>query len=108
MLRRKFRKIYYFSFSVPIKKEYDNGKPSAYKLKFIDTFRFMSNSLSELFDNLSEINKTECKACMESKNVKSECKFIGFKNNRLNYRCKECGKKMLKLINGLNKKFLNA
>ena len=24
------------------------------------------------------------------KNVNSECDFIGFKNNRLNYRCKEC------------------
>ena len=53
----------------------------------------MSNSFSDLVDNLSEINKKECKACMERKNIKSECDFIRFKNNRLNYRCKKCGKK---------------
>ena len=29
------------------------------------------------------------------KKIKPECDFMGFKNNRLNYRCKECGKKML-------------
>ena len=55
----------------------------------------MSTSLSDLADNLSEINKKECKACMERNNIKSECKFIEFKNDRLNYKCKECGKKML-------------
>ena len=68
---------------MPIKKELDNGKPSIYKLNFIDSCRFMSTSLSDLVDNLSEINKKECKACMERKNIKSECDFIGFKNNRL-------------------------
>ena len=78
----------YITFSVPIKKD----KTNIYKLKFIDSFRFMSISLSNLVDNLSEINKKECKACMERKIIKSECNFIGFKNNRLNYRCKECGK----------------
>ena len=35
----------------------------------------------------------------KEKKIKSECKFIGFKNNRLNYKCKECGKKCTKLIN---------
>ena len=49
----------------------------------------MSTSLSSLVDNLSEINKKECKTCIERNNVKSECKFIDFKNNRLNYECKE-------------------
>ena len=44
----------------------------------------MLTSLSDLADNLSEINKKECKACMERKNIKSECDFIEFKNNRLN------------------------
>ena len=44
----------YITFSVPIKKEYDNGKPSIYKLKFIDSYRFMQDSLSALVDNLSE------------------------------------------------------
>ena len=49
----------------------------------------MPGKLSNLVDNLSEINNKDCKTCMERKNIKSECDFIGIKNNRLNYRCKE-------------------
>ena len=45
----------YITFSVPISKELDNGKTITYRLKFIDSFRFMSTSLSSLVDNLSEI-----------------------------------------------------
>ena len=71
----------YITFSVPIKKKSDNGKTISYKLKFPDSFRFMPASLSSLVDNLSEINKNECKTCMERNNAKSECKFIKFKNN---------------------------
>ena len=36
---------------------------------------------------------------------KSECDFIGFKNNKLNYICKECGIRCFKLINGSVKNF---
>ena len=46
----------YISFSVPIKKEHDNDKTITYKIKFIDTCRFMPSKLSSLVDNLSEIN----------------------------------------------------
>ena len=42
---------------------------------------------------------------MERKNIKSECDFIGFKNNRLNYRCKECKGTSTKSINGLIERF---
>ena len=49
----------YINFSVPIKKELDNNKACIYKLKFIDSFRSMSPSISSLLDNLSEINKKE-------------------------------------------------
>ena len=35
------------TFSVPIKKELDNGKNTTYKLKFIHSFRFVSNLLSK-------------------------------------------------------------
>ena len=41
----------YITFSVPIKKEVNNNghkKIITYKVKFIDRFRFMSTSLSEL------------------------------------------------------------
>ena len=36
----------YITFSVPIRKECDDGKAIAHKLKLIDSFRFMSTSLS--------------------------------------------------------------
>ena len=47
----------YITFSAPIIKEHDNGKPSIYKLKFIDSYRFMQDSLSNLVDNSSGIDK---------------------------------------------------
>ena len=75
----------YITFSVPIKKELDNDKIIIYKLKFIDSYKFMSASLSSLVDNLSEINKKECESCKERKKIISECRYIGFMNNRLNY-----------------------
>ena len=73
----------YITFSVPIKKEHDNdnGKTITYKIKFIDTCRFMQTKCSNLVDNLSEINNKDCKTCIERKNIRSECKFIDFKNN---------------------------
>ena len=46
----------YITFSVPIKKD-DNSKKITYKLNFIDSYRFMQSKLSDLVDNLSEINK---------------------------------------------------
>ena len=49
----------------------------------------MLTSLSDLADNLSEINKKECNSCLKRKNIKSECDFIKFKKSRLNYKCKE-------------------
>ena len=49
----------YITLSVPIKKEHDNDKTTRYKLKFIDSFRLMSSSLSGLVNNLSGINKKE-------------------------------------------------
>ena len=83
----------YITFSVPISKELDHGKTVAYKLKFIDSFRFMSTSLSNLVDNLSEIYKKEYKGSEERRKIKSVCSFIGLKNNKLNYEYKECKKK---------------
>ena len=64
----------YITFSVPIKKQLDNGKTITYKIKFIDSYRFMSRSLSSLVDNLSDIN---CKKCDNKR------EYNGFKDNYL-------------------------
>ena len=49
----------YITFSLPIKKEVNNyddkKKEITYKLKFIDSFRFMPDLLSNLVDNTSGI-----------------------------------------------------
>ena len=73
----------YITFSVPIKKEVNNydgkKKTITYKLKFIDSFRFMATSLSELVDNTSRIfNSIECKSYIEKIKINSECCFAGF------------------------------
>ena len=60
----------YITFSVPLKKENDNGKIITYKLKFIDSYRFMQSSLASLVDNVSEVYGKECKKCMERKKLK--------------------------------------
>ena len=62
----------YKNFSVPKEKEVTNidkdGNESivtiSYKMKFIDSARFMASSLSNLDDNLAEgIHKIKCKNC---------------------------------------------
>ena len=40
--------------------------------------------------------------------MKSVCNFIGLKNSKLNYECKECKKRLLKPINELMKEFPNV
>ena len=42
------------------------------------------------------------------KKIMSECNFIGLKNNRLHYKCKEFNDEPFKSINGLNEKFPNT
>ena len=56
----------YITFSAPSKKEHDNGKTTTYKLKFIDSCSFMQSSLSNLVDNLSEINNKERNKFMDT------------------------------------------
>ena len=57
----------YITFSVPIKKEHDNGKISTYKLKFIDSYRFMQSKLLDLVDNLYGVYDKECRKFKERK-----------------------------------------
>ena len=96
----------YITFSVPIKKELNSGETVTYKIRFIDSLRFMSTTLSELVDNTSEFLKSEeCKSCIEKMKINSKCCFVGLKNNRLIYKCKECRKERKKSINELKGKF---
>ena len=55
----------YITFSVPIKKKIENKDLEIiYKIKFIDSYRFMASSLSKLVDNLSEgIHNNKCSDC---------------------------------------------
>ena len=85
---------------MPIKKEHDNDKTSTYKIKFIGTCRLMPSKLSEIL----LITCLRLIIRMERKTIKSECKFIGFKENRLNYRSKECNRTSTKSINELIEK----
>ena len=96
----------YITFSVPIKKECDDGKTITGKLRFIDSFRFMPTSLSELVDNMSGIfNSIECKSCIEKIKTNSERCFVGMKNNRLIYILKEYKEEWKRPINELIEKF---
>ena len=58
-------------------KKLDNGKTITCELKFIDSFRFMSTSISSLVDNVSEIYKKECKGCEERRKIKPVRSFVG-------------------------------
>ena len=72
--------------SVPIKKKIENKNIGiTYKIKFIDSYRFMSSSLSKLVDNLSEgIHNSKCADC------KSCLDYIKTKNEKLILKCFNC------------------
>ena len=72
----------------------------------IDSYRFMGTSLSNLTNNLSEINKNECKSC-KKKNISTNCAFIKLKNNVLICKCKKCNNKSYKSIDAIKVKFPN-
>ena len=101
----------YITFSVPIKKEItkidkdgnDKITKMSYKIKFIDSFRFISRSLSNLVDNLFEglhsDKCTNCKSCLD---------YMATKDEQLILRCFECKKNYKKDFNKeLIKRFAN-
>ena len=74
------------TFSAPIKKKIENKDIEiTYKIKFIDSYGFMSMPLSNLIDNLSEglhNNKcADCESCLD---------FIKTKNEKLILKCFNC------------------
>ena len=92
----------YITFSVPIKKQitkidkddFDKITKISYKIKFIDSCRFMSTSLSNLVSNLSEGLRsdkcTDCKSCLD---------YMTTKDEQLIFRCFECKKNYKKDFN---------
>ena len=95
----------YITFSVPLKKEIKDKKLVTYKLRFINSSRFMRTLLASLVDNLSKVGNTNCKKCMERHKIISQYQYIKHKNNKLIYKCKQCDKLYSKPISVLSKKF---
>ena len=95
----------YITFSVPIKKKIENKDLEiTYKIKLIDSYRFMSSSLSKIVDNLSEgihNNKcVDCNSCLD---------YIKMKNEKLLLKCFNCNNYYKKKFNkDLIKKFKNT
>ena len=71
----------YIPFPSPIMKKCGDSKTITHKLRFIDSFRFMSTSLSELVDNMSgkSFNSIECKKCIERKKRNQNVILLGLK-----------------------------
>ena len=85
----------YITFSVPIKKKIENKDLEiTYKIKFIDSYRFLTMPLSKLIDNLSEgIHNNKCADC------KSCLDYIKTKNEKLIFKCFNCEKYYKKKFN---------
>ena len=102
----------YKTFSILIEKEVStidkDGNESvvtiSYKIKFIDSARFMASSLSSLIDNLAKgIYKIKCKDC--------DCflEYESVKDNFIKYKCLSCNRNYSnKIDKELKKRFKNT
>ena len=80
----------YITFSVPIKKKIENKDLEiTYKIKFIDSYRFMASPLSKFVDNLSEgIHNNKCSDC--GSNLDYIKIMAERKNEKLILECYSC------------------
>ena len=73
----------YITFPVPLQRENANSNTIGCKIKFINSIKFMTSSLSNLGDNLAEeLHKGECKdcqPCLEYVNVANSLLVFKFK-----------------------------
>ena len=76
----------YIKFLVPIKKKIEKKNLEiTYEIKFIDSYRCMSSSLSKVVDNLSEgIHNNKCANC------ESCLDYVKTKNENLILKCLNC------------------
>ena len=103
------------TFSVLIKKKIENKNLEiTYKIKFIDSYRFMSSSLSKLVDNLSEgIHNNKCVDCKSNLDyvriTTAKPSSLERKNEKLLLKCFNCNIYYKKKFNkDLIKKFKNT
>ena len=84
----------YLTFSVPIKKKIESKDIEiTYRIKFIDSFRFIATSLSNLVDNLTEdIHGDKCVDC------KSDLSYMKVIDEDLIFRCFNCKKTIRKKL----------
>ena len=72
----------YITFSAPIKKKIENKIIEiTYKIKFIDSYRFMSMPLSNLSEGLHNNKYADCESCLD---------YIKTKNEKLILECFNC------------------
>ena len=105
----------YITFLVPIKKKIENKASIEinYKIKLIDSCRFMSLTLSKLVDNLSEgkhNNKcSDCESNLDYIKITAKPSSLERKNEKLLLKCFNCNSYYKKKFNkDLIKKFKNT
>ena len=94
----------YITFSVSIKKKIENKDLEiTYKIKFIDSYRFMASSLSKLVDNLSEgIHNNKYSGCgsnLDYIKITAEPSSLEHKNEKLILECYNCKQRYKKKFN---------
>ena len=86
----------YISISIPITLKKINNKGEdqdfVYHIRFNDTYRFLTKSLSAAVDDLSDIdNPLHCLKCSERfEKYDNFCYFDKLRNNVLGYKCEKC------------------